>query len=435
MRNVRFALLAVLLISIGACSNDSTRPVPTDSSGTVQGQINDSDFEIEIDGGTPDNPFSGPFTLLGRNLHYDDDGNLAVDLYLRNSGGYRHQEPISLTFLRLNPPDVRLLNSDNHIDDDGAAIIFHFADDDGVWTPGEVSLARMVLFSVSRGVSIAFTARVDIGGSHRGGTIAGRVWNDYNENGVIDEGEPGIFGADVMVSKFALGDVTNGPLEYGSTRTDRGGYFAFYDLSAGGYEVATATPPLQYRPTTPSSIRVFLVETEGGGVSSYRDAGFGMRPQLPLRRGDYLRLSGHFGTRTGEFSYRYIDRVLCDDENAPPSICSNPPTGRLRGAVTEIAPDRTAFRLMATWVLVGTPPLPGEAQVGTRLDVHVHPGPDPSSWVADEIAPWDQTPDEIHGHVESIDPGVGIRVLGTLIVPYSTSDPGAMQGTSTSQRP
>ena len=50
--------------------------------------------------------------------------------------------------------------------DDGAAIVFHFANDDGLWTPGEESLARTVEFGVTKGTAIAFIARLDLGALH-----------------------------------------------------------------------------------------------------------------------------------------------------------------------------------------------------------------------------------------------------------------------------
>ena len=78
------------------------------------------------------------------------------------------------------------------------------------------------------------------------GKILGRVFEDKNTNGKLDEGEPGI--ADVTVRKR------------GSTpgRTDQGGRFNMNEISAGTYrfELETKTLPIEFTTMTPTELTV-----------------------------------------------------------------------------------------------------------------------------------------------------------------------------------
>src|SRR5262245_27034851 len=201
-----FLLLAIAISLFIYCSDDSTQPPPAQNDGTIHGQIKDTAFEYEIKGGDPGDPTGGPFLLRGSNVHYnDEDGALVVDLTVLNHGAVAQHEPIGLTFIRIDPDGVTVLNPDNNIHDDGAAIVFHFANDDNLWTPGEASLARTVEFGVDKGSSIAFIARLDIGAPVDGGAIAGRVWNDANKDGVMQDDEGGLPNIGVYLYPFTDG--------------------------------------------------------------------------------------------------------------------------------------------------------------------------------------------------------------------------------------
>ncbi|HXS10160.1 MAG TPA: hypothetical protein VN852_09255, partial [Candidatus Krumholzibacteria bacterium] len=140
---------AFLALALASCSDDTAKPPSTQNHADIHGRIAGDDFEYDVD---PGDPGSGPFVLRGRNLHYnDEDGALVVDLSVLNRGDVAQTEPIGLTFIRLDPDGVTVLNPDNDVHDDGGAILFHFANDDGFWTPGEASLPRTVEFGVDKG--------------------------------------------------------------------------------------------------------------------------------------------------------------------------------------------------------------------------------------------------------------------------------------------
>ncbi len=417
MRKLLPLLSLVLSISFfAACSDDSTQPPPTHNDGMIHGQINNADFEYDI---TPGDPGEGPFVLRGRNLHYsDDDGALVVDLSVVNLGQVAQHEPIGLTFIQLDPDGVTLLNPDNDIHDDGAAIVFHFANDDGQWTSGEESLPRTVEFGVDKGASIAFVARLELGGPV-GGTISGVVWNDADRNGVRNDNEPGLPGIDVFWGEFA----EEGTQQFGRVATDANGHYVIGPLSAGGYVVTIAPSTVNLFPTTPAEIHVILVETDDG-VSSYRGANFGAVPNdvPPPPLSEHLHAVGKFAPPDG-FVAASAESFACADTFPEPRVTDPPVSdecigGRLRGSVTELAPERNAFRVMATWV-IAINGIPADLKVGSRVDVHVRMGPGPLAWVVDSIAPWIGDLDEITGRVEAVEPQpdgtVRLRVLNTWV--------------------
>jgi hypothetical protein len=404
-----------------ACSDDATKPAPAPGNGTVNGQIRDADFEYEI---VPPDPLEGPFLLRGTNLHYNDDmGALVVDLTVLNRGTVAQHEPIGLTFITLDPDEVTVLNPDNDIHDDGAAIVFHFANDDGLWTPGEESLARTVEFGVSKGTAIAFIARLDLGAPAGGGVIAGRVWNDENKDGVMDASEGGLGGVGVYLHPFTSGVAD--PRLIRVATTDPDGNYMFDGLPAAGYVVSIAPSTVTLFPTTPTEIHVLLTETDGD-VSSYKNANFGAVPNQvpPPPQGQHVHATGKFAPPDA-FTSSTVESFTCPDSVPQPLVTDPPVTddcmgGQLRGSVTEIAPERNAMRVMATWILALNG-LPSDLEVGSRVDVHVSPGPGPLTWIADTIAPWAGDHDEITGRVDAMetlpDGTVRFRVLDTWVSP------------------
>lgn len=412
-----------------ACSDDATKPpASTGGDGTIHGQIHDSDFEFEVTDGQPGDPFAGPFLLRGQNLHYNDDMSaLVVDLTVVNRGIVAQHEPIGLTFIKLDPDEVTLLNPDNNVHDDGAAIVFHFTNDDGLWTPAEESLPRTVEFGVSKGTAIAFIARIDLGAPTGGGVIAGRVWNDENKDGVMDDSEGGLGGVGVYLHPFTDGIAD--PRLIRTTTTDPDGKYTFDGLGAGGYEVSIAPSTVDLFPTTPTGIHVLLTEIDGG-VSSYQNANFGaVRQNIPPPFvGQRVHVSGKF-LPPEAFPANEIEFLSCPDDTIPVPLATDPPEpnpdclgARLRGGITEIAPERHAIRVMATWIILPQDlPVPANVGVGDRVDVHVHLGPGPLAWVADSVDAWASEHDELNGRIEAVDisPDGHMRwhVLNTWVLP------------------
>ncbi|MBX7240394.1 MAG: carboxypeptidase regulatory-like domain-containing protein [Bacteroidia bacterium] len=71
------------------------------------------------------------------------------------------------------------------------------------------------------------------------GSIGDFVWNDLNQNGVQDAGEPGISGVTVTLINVSTGVVL-------TTETNAFGYYIFNDLSAGTYDLVFSGLPAGY---------------------------------------------------------------------------------------------------------------------------------------------------------------------------------------------
>lgn len=439
---LRLCMLAtMLLFAIAGCSDDSTAPETDQSTtGTLEGEVGTADFEITLAAaGDSRRRFEGPFVLRGSNLHYVDSlSALVVDLALSNRGDVAHAEPVGLTFVRLLPEGVTVQNPDNGINDEGAAIVFAFANDDGRWTPGETSLPRTVQFGVERGRAVAFSARLDIGEPIDGGTIAGRVWHDADQDSVLDLDEEGVPGVRIVLSD--IGDASAALTDDDddddndsrrSTFTDHDGIYAFHRLPAGVYTV-TIAPRVGIEPVTPTSITVLLTETEGD-VSDFLDANFGVlvayEPPDPFPVGVFIEVTGEYAADP--------DRVIAHDVEL--SRCGNHPfspmdggedgerdcrRGKLRGPVTAVDDENSTFAVMGTWVYLDPAKIAFDVEVDQRLDVYVHRADD-GSLVADKIAEAGndrEYPDQeqVHGRIDEVEVGEGgvieLKVLDTLII-------------------
>ncbi|TMQ34931.1 MAG: DUF4214 domain-containing protein [Planctomycetota bacterium] len=78
------------------------------------------------------------------------------------------------------------------------------------------------------------------GVSYDDGTITGQVFMDFNSNGIVDPGEPGLGGYTVYLDMQTSGSFTPGDP---STITDASGNFEFTGLAPGTYQVGEAVPP------------------------------------------------------------------------------------------------------------------------------------------------------------------------------------------------
>ncbi|HEU4365459.1 MAG TPA: SdrD B-like domain-containing protein [Candidatus Krumholzibacteria bacterium] len=420
-------ILALLLVLVGAgCGDDTTQPPPASGdNGLIQGEIGDADFEYVIDAaGRPGDPIEGPFVLRGTNLHYDDGlGALVVDLTVLNRGVFPHAEPIGLTFIDLIPASVTVLNPDNDIHGEGAAIVFAFANDDGVWSPGEASLPRTVQFGVEPGVSIGFIARLDIGRTFDGGVIGGLVWDDANENGALDEGEAGLAGVGVHLYPWSDEEPAN-TREIRFAVTGHDGRFAFEHLPAGAYVVSRMVSTADCFPTTPTEIRVLLVENDGD-VADFLDANFGCVPQVvppPPLVGTYVEATGKF-YEPDVFVVFTLTTAPCPLDTIPPPFTSpdpgdvvpDCPFGTLRGPVTAIGREGYDYKIMNTRVVADAAMIPPPGiSVGDRVDVRVHHEGNTAAWIVDSpIEAWDGPHEELRGRIQAfeMDPSGHVRIL------------------------
>ena len=435
-----FLFLSVALVAALSCSNDSTAPntPAATSTGLIEGEIGDADFAITIRAA---GDAEGPFTLRGFNLHYVDSLTaLVVDLTVTNDGETAHPEPIRLTFVKLLPAGVTVLNSDNGIDGEGAAIPFAFDNDDSLWTAGETSLPRTVEFGVAKGTSVGFAARLDVGGPvNGGGTISGRVWNDTNEDGVIDADEAGIAGAIVALSDAGDDSVATSA----EATTDEEGFYAFDGLGAGVYRVSKMAADSVVS-TTPSEITVLLTEVDGV-VSDFTEANFGCLTSgdgggpTPIPVGAYVEVTGEFLTDPNRIEAEAVNLRSCsvqsqalnghhdgdddddDDDNngggggggGGGADCF---AGILRGPVTAVDTANNRFAVMGTLVNTTKALFPEGLKTGDRVDVRV--------FVIGEnlfgysIKSWHHDAEQVRGRVDEVvvDNGVlKIRVLNILV--------------------
>lgn len=443
-------LLSLVALVVLGCSDDPvTQKDPVDDSGLVRGEVNPDVGEFSFTVATADGAtgaLSGPFVIHGRNIHYDEGlGALVADLSVVNHSRASFPEPVGLTFLSLRPEGVEVLNPDNNVHGDGAAIVFEFANDDLLWTPGEESFPRPVHFKTERGGAVAFTARIDIGLPIEGGSIGGIVWHDANRDGAIDPGEGGIGGVEIFMTRENEEGSTIPEILY-RTLTDRDGMYRFDRLRAGFYTVTKAYNP-RLEPTTPTVIQVILVE-ENGQVSDFLAANFGCVVREPpppdstlVEVGDWIHSTGEYWIpgpdeygrprlRAERFEVkdcaRPTDLITVDDCSQLPIV--------LAGPVTQIEPDKRRIQVMDTWLVVPPDSLVismeirgmidlEDIEIGDRVRAVIDFRPmsfGPLGPIVRELFWWEREYDEVTGFVRWVEHSpsgvpVRVRVLDTLV--------------------
>ncbi len=367
-----FVLVIAVLAFAGCGGGSDDMIVPslqdTNDTGIVRGEIDDGMVAFEFVSNVssdPDNPVPGPFIIRGENLHYDTDlAALVVDLKVINGTDEPFAEPVSLTFVQLIPDSVTVMNPDNEEHGAGAMILCEFTNDDGMWTPGEESLPRSVQFGVAPGVSIGFVARIDVGMSPVGGAIGGIVWQDVNEDGVLDPDEVGI--GEVGIALFAGSHSDSNVADpMWLTITAEDGSYRFDGLEAGLYTVVRLERD-DLEATTPTKIQVLLVEEEGV-VTDFLMANFGCRivaiHDECIEVGDWIHAKGQYAPEPDRLVAHHVCRLDyeddddCDDddddewEDEDKDGC--PCTHRLVGPVTAVDLDTMAIAIMGSWVHSG----------------------------------------------------------------------------------
>lgn len=390
---LRHTLLLPLLPAflLTGCSNDSTTAPPpaTDGTGVIHGQVdpgsNGFSFTVET-AGDPSHPIFGPFEIRGSRIAWDDSlSALTIDLTVTNRGVVSQPEPIGIEFIRLLPESVTVVNPDNDIHGPGAQIDFHFANDDGKWTPGEQSLPRMVAFHVERGRAVAFVAHILIGTSPPGAAIGGLVWNDADRDGFPDPDESGLSGWPVIARSV------NAPLmppdRLWRTTTGPDGLYRFSGLTPGLYEVMSLPGEPNFESTTPITLHVILAASDGG-TETFANANFGWREvalppplpdSIPVAPGDFTAVSGHWLPDRGGLVANTVTASRCgyvpfadaQQDTANP-VC--PDTLSMEGPITSIERNRATFSVMGSTIWIGSNPgdsWNGNYEPGDRVRVMV----------------------------------------------------------------
>ncbi len=264
-------LLSALLV-FSACSDDSTTP-PAGGGTTAEGTLTPEGpgFEIEIEfAAGSDSLHRGPFLLKGtRPLWASRWAAFVVDFTITNLGEVDQFKPVSLEFIRLIPETTELL-VDFDVD---SKYLFEFENDDYLWTPGEESLPKRILYRGQSGQSVGFNAQIGVGG-HLEPWIGGYVWLDANRDGVMQSHEQGIPDIPVVVDDGGPQEILHQVI------TDQNGWFVFRDLEAATYEVRVLMAPAGHESTTPSNMHVMLTWPMGGS-DGFNEANFGFAPAKP----------------------------------------------------------------------------------------------------------------------------------------------------------
>jgi hypothetical protein len=378
-------------------------------------------FDLTVaSAGTPDNLFPGPFLIRGRNIRYDDTaGALLVDLSVVNHSRTSYPEPVGLTFMSLLPEGVEVLNPDNDIQGPGAAIVFDFANDDALWTPGEESLPRPVEFSIESGQAVAFVARIDIG-AEPDGAIGGVAWNDADRDGQWDIDELGVGGVEITLARGDYENTAAAEVLYRTT-TDRFGFYRFSHLPADFYTV-TRTITGDCQPTTATQIQVILVETDTG-VSRFESVNFGCDyPDPPPPPDstfvfvyDWIEATGMWDDRPmAPFAPALFARTLRIDRCGCPPPCLGPPCRQLpyalKGPVTDLNLDRNAVQVMGTWLLLpvrretegGFDIQPYDLKIGDRVAAGIYSEDGLTDPVLISLERWEKDYEVVSGHVNRV---------------------------------
>ena len=340
---------SLLLAFVTGCANEPAVTTEQNDSGMFSGEVDPAanSFQYEIaETGEPSRT-GGPFILYGRNIRYDDGQQaLLVDLSVENKGERTLPEPVVLTFTRLLPPNVTVLNPDNEENGPGAMIYFEFENDDAMWTQGEESFPRTVAFGVAPQSPVGFSARLDVGISENGGAIGGVVWNDKNRNGERENDEEGLPGMEVLL-RTQNPEGLMIPEILRRAVTGRDGTYRFDNLSAGHYVLAKRTNE-KIGVTTDPEIHVVLVETDSG-VSDFffGDFGCALEGAIPIAIGDFVEVVGAFMATTAVHSNGFLVAKTirvhkCD------RVCVR--AAGLGGTVVDKNDEDRTLRIMDEWI-------------------------------------------------------------------------------------
>ena len=273
-----FAALAMLwlLFLLAGCSENLGPEAGSSGTAAFQGSYDASTGEIVFRPQAPDGEAELPLLLVATGIHLDTEGLLHAQVAIRNIGNTSIPGPVAVAVRGFVPASVAPANADcvSPVDptgpsDRGACSFDHRGTygDDGVLAAGETSEPVEWLFHGTGGESFAFQAILMFEPEPPGsGTIGGLVFEDRNQNGQRDLGEPGIAGVSLGM---LVGDHEQ------TAVTDEVGDYSFVLEEAGLYEVRLGVPP-GLVPTTPTELVVLIVRQPNGDLSQFLHADFGL---------------------------------------------------------------------------------------------------------------------------------------------------------------
>jgi hypothetical protein len=272
-------VLFLLLPLIYSCSDDSTRPA---QNGAMEGRGDvdpdtDGDFLLSTVDMGPN--FGGIVEIWAYDLAVESDSVIGFDLAIVNATRGDIPPPMLFVITSIVPDAVTCANPDGHTPD--LEPFFDFSDDmgnDNLLAPGESTSRVHLRFACPEPMAFSIGFRLILGEIASDGAIAGVVFKDANENGVLDGDERGIPGVPVELV-IGFGDSSQTTLAI-LGQTDRQGKYEFAYLPAGVYRIKVLVDPW-VRFTTSNPLLVTLVELPDGRVSSFLEAHFGVAGIIP----------------------------------------------------------------------------------------------------------------------------------------------------------
>ena len=272
-------VLFFLLPLIFSCSDDSTRPSSTslmDGRGDIDPETGGDFLLATVDMGPG---FGGIVEVWAYDLAVESDSVIGFDLAIVNATGIDIPPPMLFVITSIVPNAVTCANPDGQTPD--LEPFFDFGDDmgeDNLLSPGESTARVHVRFACPEPMAFSLGFRLVLGEVPSDGMIAGIVFKDANENGVLDGDERGIPGVPVELV-IGFGDSNQTTLAI-LGQTDRSGKYEFAYLPAGVYRITALIDPW-VRFTTSNPLLVTLVELPDGRVSSFLEAHFGVAGMIP----------------------------------------------------------------------------------------------------------------------------------------------------------
>ncbi len=223
---------------------------------------------------------NGEFGIDGRTVRLYADANndnvpdgAALTSTTTNSGGfYSFSVPAGNYIVGVVLPAGEFISTpstdpDDNIDNDNNGV-FTAGDN----TAGKEYFGKAITLSAGAEPTGGNTNNTYDFGEYKGQSLGDFVWIDINNNGVQDSGEAGLPGVTVTLKNSSGTTIA-------TTTTDANGYYLFYDIAAGNYQ-------LQF--TTPSGY-VASPSNQGGDDNKDSDPVSGVITGITLAPGEFNR--------------------------------------------------------------------------------------------------------------------------------------------------